>query len=432
MATEQEEQKQAAVPVDSKPWVKITSAEAAQNGPEWVVALRAEPGLATTRYGTEVPTNTCEWRNTTVQRLFISELSNVHRDMRAWHVENGGAALLWDVFLPDGTPCVPHKLVGTRVPTIVLKNPRPVPDEVYERAVKHHYDAFRQLPKDKHTPAIIRAALHKHGSNLRYICSEKRTPEVCELAVRSSGRALSFVPPALRTDAMRELAVRNDGCSLQFVEPEHRTRALNVLAMENTLCAIPFVPVDMQEEMATSAIEQDPWLIFDLDKSIRTPVRYVLAVQQDPDIVEDIPDDEFTEAIGIAAVQADVDALALISEDVCTEAVCLLAVQQDGRALKRAPLEFRTSSVCSVAVQQDARALQFVPEALRTSSLCRAAIRQVLGVVAKARKAMDDAHWKLKGARAYARRAGEHVLEHVPDHLKEEVAAFYNESKGRK
>lgn len=204
-----------------------------------------------------------------------ARLRDIYRHLHTCGTD--GAALLWNVHIPRGTPRAEYPRF-VKAQRIHLSHPRSIPEWVYL------------------------AACHRRGGDLQYVPASKRTPTMCWYAVQQDGKALRLVPLRMRTAAVCLAAVQCDGNALKHVPEDLRTEALCCAAVKQSAWALCFVP-----------------------NAVCTEAMCLAAVQHDGTILRYVPDELCTEAVCQAAVQQTIRAARFVPDDKRTGAMCYAA-----------------------------------------------------------------------------------------------------------
>ena len=79
------------------------------------------------------------------------------------------------------------------------------------RRVNESGMALGQLPDERRTAEVCKAAVQQNGRALQYVPEERRTAELCKVAVKQNGEALQYVPEERRTAEVCQAAVQQNG-----------------------------------------------------------------------------------------------------------------------------------------------------------------------------------------------------------------------------
>ena len=242
--------------------------------------------------------------------LHFAPRDYIHRWLRVGK-EDGSAALLWDVEVPPGVP-VEHSVCDeARAHSIILSNPRRIPDDIYMAAVRHNAHSLRFVPNDRRTEAMCRIAAEGTPSAMQHIpdgvCAETIFFAVMER--HSTLSILHYVPKAKRTHAMCLATVQRDGSMLREVPQTMRTEAVCLAAVKSSVHAMRHVP-----------------------KSVFTEAIYLAVVQHHDDVLQWIPVAARTEAVCLAAVRRNPRAFFVVPNTRHTEAIFVATMEHFDKA----------------------------------------------------------------------------------------------------
>lgn len=121
--------------------------------------------------------------------LSFSRFSDIYKWMYLYqHTQN--VPLLWDVTVPAGEEIVSINTTY-KAESIVLSNPRPVPYEVWLRAVEHDAYNISLVPPEFQTEELCEAALYQNAHLIRFV--HEPTPALCDLAISLNPHAAYFI-----------------------------------------------------------------------------------------------------------------------------------------------------------------------------------------------------------------------------------------------
>ena len=154
------------------------------------------------------------------------------RDVHRWVTTQAHVSTMWDVIIPYGERVIEylHKAKARR---IILRNPRPIPADVWMAAVK--YDGMTLEAIQDQTPELCMAAVLQDGYAVSLV--KDQTPELCMAAVQQYGDALQYVDD--QTSEICMAAVLQNEDSLQYVKKQ--TPEICMAAVEQGGCALQYV-----------------------------------------------------------------------------------------------------------------------------------------------------------------------------------------------
>ena len=124
--------------------------------------------------------------------LYFASSDSIHR----W-LNRPGLRWLWDVSIPEGEKVVAfqHKAKAHR---IILSNPRPIPLELWRRAIRHNAAALVYAPDSVKSEDLCLDVVRRQGWLLKHVPAHTVSLKICVAAVRQYESAISYVPDKLK------------------------------------------------------------------------------------------------------------------------------------------------------------------------------------------------------------------------------------------
>ena len=205
-------------PADDDAWVKLTTAEAVHHGFSYKEGLNIDvhpfnPNSANGRGG-----------------LYFAKRKDIH----LWLDMHPELQTMWDVEIPSGERIAvfEHKAKAHR---IILRNPRPIPYEVWLRGAQHNGNILKRVPEEHKETMAFLVQLGDRWDRFKWaFLSEPfkdKTFDCYQAAVRHKRELLEHVPDEHKTLELCLTAVRHDGYLLEHVPDEHKTPELCLVAV---------------------------------------------------------------------------------------------------------------------------------------------------------------------------------------------------------
>lgn len=216
---------------DHEHWVKLTSSKASHFG---MVYLKAGlyKDIHHFRY-----TGRC-----VAGGLHFAPRHQIHR----WVRIRPDLDTMWDVTIPADAKFQSMFNTKAKASSIVLSNPRRIPEEVWLAALETSHTRLADIPIDFRTPAVCNAAVERNPWDLSHAPLKCRDQALCELAVNKDGMAIAAVPADLCSEAMCLSAVQECGLALSGVPVPSRTARVCTAAVTNHGEALASVPHELR------------------------------------------------------------------------------------------------------------------------------------------------------------------------------------------
>ena len=173
-------------------------------------------------------------------------------DAHYWVLSRPNIRMMWDVAVPSGEALSVFKRHASAA-GVTLSNPRPIPTEVWARAIQLDSEALRMMPHDLVTPQLLVQVVNHNVWAFLTFAEKSKTVEMSLAAVRQDGRLLSFVPHEMRTREVCFAVVMNDGQVLNDVPAHLQSYCLCLAAVQQNGRAFTDVPRKHQDQSMLSA-----------------------------------------------------------------------------------------------------------------------------------------------------------------------------------
>jgi hypothetical protein len=222
---------------------------------------------------------------------------------------------------------------------------------LYQKAVKHHYDAIayvkRNLLTRKQFYALCRESLKKNGYNIKNIPKDVITHELFELALQSAIWIIKGAKNKFKTYKNCLYAVSGNGEILEHIPKEHITEEMVRAAVKNRNKSLKYIPKHMiTQEICKKAVKSNGENIQFVPEEFMSSELCLIAVQSD----------EYP-GTGTAGVN-----ISFIPTRYYTKELILKAVEHTSYYYSYIPKEFITKDIEDAALEIEPRIINYVEQ----------------------------------------------------------------------